>query len=401
MSMYNFLFMIFTGYILYGLSGSLLNGVWPEVANNIGAQVSFLGIATALCYVASGMTSAFVYKIRRKYGTNITISIGISFLALAVILFAIASNAGFIGVAFVILGIGNAIVDVGANSYVVKAYDAKKVSLLHACWGIGSAVGPVIMSFAILFLKNYRFGFAIGAAFNIVVVIILRFMKRKWEANKQSMPKDLVELHSVSETEKSQNSKFSDIIKISLALPIMICFFFGNAFNGLMNTWIATIFVTQRNITTIEGANTATIFFLSITFTRIVLGFIADKFKTKNIIIASIIISLIGILMIFIKSVNVAFIYANALVIGIGLSPIIPFLNHYLKELFGKDNVGEILSFSSVFSLTGIGVSSFFATLVVRFFGMDLIQVYIIVIAIILLLIFSYIVYKANQKEKV
>ena len=401
MSMYNFLFVIFTSYVLYGLSGNLLNSVWPKVAGDIGAAVALLGVVSTLCNITSGVTSAFVYKIRRKYGTNITISIGLVFMALCLILYGVAKNIYIIGIGFIVLGIGNAIVDVGANSYIIKAYDAKKVSLLHACWGVGSSIGPMIMALSITFLKNYRMGFAIGAVIIIAVFILMRFMKRKWEANKASVAKEIVELHSVSEEEKSSNKQFIDIVKIDLALIVMICFFFGNALNGLMNTWIATIFVEQRHITVIEGANLATVFFASLTLMRVILGFIASNFKTKNVIFFGIIVAIVGVGLMFIKSTNMHFLYLNAAVLGIGIAPIIPFFNHYLKTLFGENNVGEILGYCSIFSLTGIGISSFCATLVVKFFGIDVIQVYIIIVATILLAIFSYIVYKASKRTKV
>ena len=70
-------------------------------------------------------------------------------------------------------------------------------------------------------------------------------------------------------------------------------------------------------------------------------------------------------------------------------------------ECLTENNVGEILGYCSIFSLTGIGISSFCATLVVRFFGIDVIQVYIMAVVIILLLIFTYITYRANKKVKV
>ena len=401
MSMYNFLFVVFVSYVLYGLSGNLLNSVWPKVAEDIGAAVALLGVVSTLCNITSGVTSAFVYKIRRKYGTNITISIGLVFMALCLILYGVAKNIYIIGIGFIVLGIGNAIVDVGANSYIIKAYDAKKVSLLHACWGVGSSIGPMIMALSITYLNNYRAGFAIGAVIIIAVFILMRFMKRKWEANKASVAQEIVELHSVSEEEKTSNKKFVDIIKIDLALIVMIGFFFGNALNGLMNTWIATIFVEQRHITVIEGANLATVFFASLTLMRVILGFIASNFKTKNVIFFGIIVAIVGVGLMFIKSTNIYFLYLNAAVLGIGIAPIIPFFNHYLKTLFGENNVGEILGYCSIFSLTGIGISSFCATLVVRFFGIDVIQVYIIIVAIILLAIFSYIVYKASKRANI
>jgi len=401
MSMYNFLFVIFVSYVLYGLSGNLLNSVWPKVAGDIGAAVALLGIVSTLCNITSGVTSAFVYKIRRKYGTNVTVSIGLVFMALSLILYGVATNIYVIGAGFIMLGVGNAIVDVGANSYVIKAYDAKKVSLLHACWGIGSSIGPMIMALSITFLNDYRAGFAIGATIIIVVFILMRFMKRKWEANKEKVAKEVVDLHSVSQEEKTSTKTFADIVKIDLALIVMICFFFGNAFNGLMNTWIATIYVEQRHLTVIEGANLATVFFASLTITRIVLGFIGSNIKTKNVILFGIILSIIGIGIMFFKSTNMNFLYLNVAILGIGIAPIIPFFNHYLKDLFGENNVGEILGYCSIFSLTGIGISSFCATLVVRFFGIDVIQIYIMVVVIILLAIFSYIVYRADKRAKI
>lgn len=399
MSMNNFLFMIFGGYVLYGLSGNLLNSVWPEVANDISAEVALLGIVATFCNLASGITSALVHRIRRHLGTNRTISIGLLCMTICLIMFCFSTNIVTIGIAFVILGIGNAIVDIASNSYIVKAYDAKVGSMLHACWGIGSAVGPIIMVFAMTFLKSYRLGFAIGAGFNILVILILRFMKRNWEAHKGELSEELVKLHSVSETEKTSLIKFSDVIKIKLVPVVMICFFFANGFNGLINTWIATIFVTQRNISVVEGANTATVFFATLTITRIILGFIAGNSKTKTVIIRGIIISLLGVAMMFVQEKNIMFIYANAILLGIGIAPLIPFLIHYLKELFGSDIIGAIISYCAVFSMTGVAATSLVATFIVRTFGVGVIQWFIILIVIVLLVLYLYIVGKVENKK--
>ena len=72
-----FLYLIYVSYVLYGWTVSLLGGVWPQIANDINIDVSFLGVLVLINYISSGIASFTTYRIRTKLGTNYSNSLGL------------------------------------------------------------------------------------------------------------------------------------------------------------------------------------------------------------------------------------------------------------------------------------------------------------------------------------
>lgn len=66
--------------------------------------------------------------------------------ALALLGFSLAKNYAFLLLMAVPLGLGAGAVDAGLNNYVALHCEAKHMSWLHCFWGIGTIIGPMILS---------------------------------------------------------------------------------------------------------------------------------------------------------------------------------------------------------------------------------------------------------------
>lgn len=392
-----FLVAVFLSFVIYGLTGSLFPTAWPQMAIDISADYTLVGLLIAIVSFGSGVSSAFAYKIRRKLGTSRSITVGFIFFLLAMVLFVMGSKLLEIGIALAFLGIGNGIIDTVANSYVIKAYDSSKTSLLHASWGFGSAAGPVLMGFALTNTNNYKNGFAWVAAILVVAIIVYLLLKAHWEKTKVNLDKDFVALHSVSEEEKQSNTNLLDIFKIKNGLAFVACFVAVGAINTTLNAWMPTFAVGQRGLSVAEGATTATCYFIGITFTRLILGAIAKKIGNHKIIYGGLIISIIGYLMLFVKNNNAYYMYIVTVIIGIGISPLIPFLHSSVKEIFNEEYMGIVVSCCNSISLAGGAAVSALTTLVSKLIGINNAQALFIVFMIIALILYTKVI--SSKKE--
>ena len=174
-----FMFMIYICFGVYGLCSSLVGGIWPQMASELNIDAAAIGIIFTVTSVASGLSSLVTFKIRQKLGSNLTSILGLTLYAISMILYANAISLPMLFVAGVILGLGNGIIDVNSNSYVVKAYDAKWVSFMHGVWGLTATAAPMLMTFALLYTSSYRNGFNIAFGITVVVIIILSLMKKR------------------------------------------------------------------------------------------------------------------------------------------------------------------------------------------------------------------------------
>ena len=288
-----FLIAIFLSFVIYGLVDSLFPSVWPQMAVDINLSVELIGVIVMIMSAGSGIASAFAYKVRRKLGTSRSIVSGFILFAIALVLFLTAKNIVMICIALAIMGFGNGIIDTVANSYVIKAYDSAKLSILHASWGLGSSIGPILMGFAITNTESYKNGFLWTIIILIIAIVVFLSLKIYWETKKKTLDKDFVALHSVSEEEKESKSNLLDIFKIENGVMFVTCFIIMGSVNTVLNSWMPTIAVGQRGMSVAEGATTATCFFVGLTATRLLFGLVANKISNQKVIYGGLIISLI------------------------------------------------------------------------------------------------------------
>ena len=388
----NFLFTIFFCYAILGLCAPVVTSIWPEIAKEIAVDASLLGIVVTLNCVASGISSFFAFKVRRKLGTNYTNILGLVFFAISMIMFIYIKNYFMVIVAMVILGFGNGLIDVNSNSYVVKAYDAKWVSFMHSCWGLASSVGPIFMSAAIIYTPSYKNGFKMILALIILAIAILLVLKMKWSKQKQFLDKDLVDLHSVTEEEKNSNVSMADVLKQKGVKGMLTCFTLANGAGCAMLAWLATIVVAQKGISVVEGATAVTAFSFALMLGRIGIGIAVEKVGVQKAIKILSLLVLTFILTLFIPYKNVYLIYINAALIGFTIGPITPLLNCNLKDLFDNKILGELISLGSVCSLFGVSAISILMTVASNVISINYIQIIPAAAFLIFLLVYSKVV---------
>lgn len=384
-----FIYLIYTCFVMYGWQASLLGGVWPKMSEDIGVGVTLIGILTMINYISSGILSFSTYKIRMKLGTSRSNVLGLCLSAISMLILANATNFASIVIATIFLGASAGIIDVNSNSYVVKAYETKWVSFMHACWGLGATIGPMVMSFALVYLKNYRFGFYITFVIMVIVSSLMLFAKKYWEGKKKTLDQNFVELHSVSQAEKEANVGFADILKIKGALKILICFMLANGAGCSLSAWIATMATEQRGIAVAEAAIAASVFFFALMIGRIFFGMLADKIGIAKTLLICMVITLASVICYYIPYRSLPMIYINSAVAGFGSGALIPLLNANLKELFDTKYLSPLISFGGVFGLSGIAASSAIMTVVANALTIHHVQLVQIVSFALLLIIYA------------
>lgn len=392
-----FIYLIYVCFVVYGWTASLLGSVWPKISSDIGVDVTLIGILVMINYISSGLSSLFTYRIRMKLGTSYSNILGLSLAAIGMLVFANATSFVMVIVAIIFYGISSGIIDVNSNSYVVKAYDTKWVSFMHASWGLGATIGPMIMSFAIVYLNNYSVGFYISFAVIILIIVLMLFAKRYWNSKKKFLDKSYVDLHSVTKEEKEAGVGLIDILQVKNALKILFCFMLANGAGCSFSAWIATMAVEQRGATVAVGAIASSAFFFALMIGRVFFGMLADKVGITKTMLSCTVLTIIGIVIYYVPYKETIFIYANAALAGFASGAIIPLLNSNLKELFEDKYLSPLIGFGGVFGLVGIAIGSAVMTLVANVVGINNIQIVQVVSFSLLAIIYGSVVRSKAQ----
>ena len=79
-----------------------------------------------------------------------------------------------------VAGAGSGAIDAGLNTYAATRFSPRTVNWLHACYGIGAAIGPVIMTTVLNAGHSWRWGYAIVAISQLAMAIAFGLTRNLW-----------------------------------------------------------------------------------------------------------------------------------------------------------------------------------------------------------------------------
>lgn len=85
----------------------------------------------------------------------------------------------------VLLGLGSGAIDSGLNAYAASAFGPRHMNWLHAFFGLGVAVGPLIMTSAISTGLTWRWGYGLVAVAQVALALAFVFTVRAWTAGRR------------------------------------------------------------------------------------------------------------------------------------------------------------------------------------------------------------------------
>ena len=137
-------------FVALGLPDGMLGTAWPAMRVSLHAPVSYLGLILVGATVGSVAITAFIGRILRRTGVARPLAAGLGCAAVAAAGFALAPAIGVvIGIA-VLFGLAAGTLDGGLNTAIGLSGRGRLLNLLHGFYGIGTAIGPLVVTIAIV-----------------------------------------------------------------------------------------------------------------------------------------------------------------------------------------------------------------------------------------------------------
>ena len=174
------LFMAFLSFLTLGLHEGSIGVAWPSVRDFFGVPLDFLGIILVMVtagVIVSSFASGFLMK-RIQFGSLLAITNLIRAAGLLGYVFA-AQWWMVVGSAFLV-GLGSGVIDSGMNTFVGARYTTGILNWLHAFFGLGAMISPIIMSSLIAAGLSWRLGFVVVAAVQMVLVVYFLANRKQW-----------------------------------------------------------------------------------------------------------------------------------------------------------------------------------------------------------------------------
>jgi fucose permease len=137
-------------FVAIGVPDGMLGTAWPAMRHSFGAPVGDLGLILLVNSLGSVAVSAFVSRLILRLGVSALLVVASVCAAVGGVGFAVAPGLWLVLCIGPLMGAAAGMMDGGLNTAVALTGRARLLNLLHGFYGIGTAVGPVVVTAAIL-----------------------------------------------------------------------------------------------------------------------------------------------------------------------------------------------------------------------------------------------------------
>ncbi len=306
----------YLGFVSLGLPDGLLGVAWPEMRARFALPQGALGALLAVTtsgYVAASFAAGWLLR-RLRIGDLLALSC----LATAASLVGYASASSWAElVAFGSLaGLGAGAIDAGINAYVASHHGPRTVSWLHACYGVGAAAGPALMSAVLARGQGWERGYWLVGLAQLALAGAFGASHRAWPAP-QSGP-------GGSDSPQARAS-LRDTLRLPAARWGAAAFLVYTGLEAAAGAWSYSVLAVARGFEMQTAAFWVSAFWAGLTAGRIAAGALANRLSAESLLGLALGGIALGALLVWLPPLRGAELAGLAL-LGLGAGPVFPTL---------------------------------------------------------------------------
>jgi fucose permease len=324
-------------FIALGIPGGLLGVAWPSIRDTFEVSPAALGtllFTGTLGYLLASMFSGRIVS-RMGIGPALLAASGLS--AVGLIGYAIAPSWVFIILIGVVLGVGQGVVDAGMNLYFANNFSPRLMNWLHACFGLGAAIGPLVMTGLLSLGQSWRWGYVIIALVQVALVAVFALTRDQWHAR-------AVEISGASQKPNIPDFSIMQTLRHPPVLLGIALFFVFTGIESTAGNWTFTLFTESRGIDLVAAGQWVSFYWWSFTLGRLIFGVIANRIAVHKAILICMLLMVLGAVLLSLNLSDVIS-FGGLALLGFALAPIFPLLITATPERLGPGYATNAIGF--------------------------------------------------------
>lgn len=371
------LIIAYVAFISLGLPDGLLGVAWPSISASFGRALGELGILFIALMVGfltasvnSGRLISRVGVGPLLAGSTVLVTAGLTGYVLAPAWWMIIGST-------VLLGAGGGAIDSGINAYAAAHFSPRHVNWLHACYGIGATLGPLLMTAIIAGGWNWRWGYALIGVVLASLAIGFGLTRRQWRNGSGASEADQAEVVPVSA---------SVVLRRPLVWLGMLLFLVYTGLEVTAGQWTYSLFTEGRGIDPGIAGTWISIYWGSLTVGRIVFGVLVERVRAAAILRINAVGVVIAALLVWLDIAPLLS-FVSLAAIGFLLAPMFPLLIAQTPARLGGGSANHAIGFQVAAANVGVAVVPGGAGLLVRATDVAIIGPFVFMAALVFLLL--------------
>lgn len=316
---------IYLIFISLGLPDSLLGSGWPMMQVSFAVPSSYAGYVSMTISFMTIISALLSPGLIKRFHTKWIVIVSILLTIFGLLGFSFSGSYAMLFLFAVPYGLGAGSIDSSVNHYVANHFSGSVMSFLHCFYGVGAMISPYIMALALKYAgwnEGYRWTAYLQSAILLVCIISLPL----WNKNENK-----------EEDEVSDSAGIKETIAVPGVVLTLISFFAYCAGEATCFLWVPSYFAgTKAGLSDGLIASFGSLIFGGLMIGRLISGFISDKLGDRLLIRIGIAVEFLGIALVLIPFPGYIIAAVGFVVIGTGMGPIYPSIQHMAPISFGK-----------------------------------------------------------------
>jgi fucose permease len=365
----------FLAFVSLGLPDGVLGVAWPSLRRSFDKPVDQLGLIL-LAMMTGYLLSSFAagVLIGRLGVGRLLVASGLLVAASAVVWAATPWWAPIVAGGLV-SGLGAGAIDAGINAFAAARFTPRVITWLHACWGLGAMLGPLLMTAVLAAGHGWRLGYVLLAASLVAMAACFALTLRLWE------------LPSAAGVPSARGAvgRLRDALRNPRVRGNALVFFLYAGAESTAGQWAFTLLMESRGMTAAAAGFAAAAYWGSIFAGRLAFGAVAHhaapstllRFGVAGAPVAALVVSLT-------RSGGGGF--AGLFALGLLLAPIFPLLIAETPARVSERHAAHAIGFQVAAATLGAGTLPAAASLLVHAAGLEALGPFLLGATLLLLL---------------
>ena len=380
----------YVAFIALGMPDGLLGVAWPSIRRDFSLPLDALGgllVAATMGYLISSSSSGTLIA---RFGVGRVLLASCATTGLALLGYTLVPEWWMMVLLGVFAGLGAGAIDAGLNTYVAAHFGEGLMQWLHASFGVGVTLGPIIMTVALTQFNSWRVGYHVVSIFQFALAACFLMTLSMWNQNDE---------HPEAEQAKrltDYKTPMSETVRQFRVWRSVLMFFLYTGAELSLGVWTYSLLTEARGVPAEVAGLWAGSYWATFTLGRMLAGLYAKRVGVDTLVQSSVLGAILGSILLWWDPFEAASVVAVAL-IGFALAPVFPSMisgtSQRVGEHFAANAIGMQISAAGL----GAAVIPSLLGILARRVSLEVIPICILAIFIILFGLYRSFQFKSEE----
>lgn len=377
----------YVAFISLGLPDGLTGVAWPSIRTTFRLPLDALGALITTGTIGYLLSSFSSGRILARIGVGWLLVL--SCLATAISLLGYgAAPLWIVMVGLGLLaGLGAGAIDAGLNTYAAEHFSPRTMNWLHASFGLGAATGPILMSRVISLGYEWRWGYLIVGAAQLLLAGCFAVTRKQWQTHADE-----------AAVAPPASAPMAQTLALPSAWLSMLVFFLYTGLELSAGQWLYTLLTEARGMRPALAGVWVSVYWGSLTVGRLVSGGVVAHIPVRTLLRLCMIAAGLGAVLLWLNLTSWLSLAGVAL-LGLALAPMFPSFISLTPARMGPAHAANTVGFQvAAATLGGASLVSGVGLIAARF-GLETLGPMLLVAAVLLIVVFEILEYQTRQTE--